>query len=502
MAKVPSFAQGQEDLMVLFLLDYKRDGCYVDVGCFHPVQLSNTWLLYNQGWQGICVDPNPNLAPLYAQLRPRDHFVARAVGKGSGKVTFFLGKHGVHSSLIQTENSSGETLEVEIEPLQSILDRHGVEAIDLLSVDAEGAEVDILESFDWQRHSPRLVLVEYNSADTINLELQQCLISKGYQLLFINNWNFLFTRDLARDSLRLHGQQEEGALFPPIAAKINSVAKAEKTRKDWENRGYVSQPLISFIIQSHNKSDQVNHLLSKLDKIQNTEIILIDDGSELYHSERLLRAAAKGNHFILRCNDLYEVITYDRAMSMARGHLIVLMQDDDDFDDYMDSARGGVIFARYPIFASSAVEIPIALLPFQKTGDGQPGNYTVSGNLTETPNLVKQALGPDSDFPTDFQFAATVNRAPMWIRREQFQEKVGCIDPSFAPFQCDDYDICYRCWLAGLKVGWYPAGFGWREWDSEACASGITSSHVSNPSAITPSSTSAMGTSLNRSTKS
>jgi hypothetical protein len=51
-----------------------------------------------------------------------------------------------------------------------------------------------------------------------------------------------------------------------------------------------------------------------------------------------------------------------------------------------------------------------------------------------------------------------VNRAPMLLRRDAIQ-RLGGIDNTFAPFQCDDVDLCLRTWKAGLQVGVYSTGF-------------------------------------------
>jgi len=478
MVKLPSFAQGQEDLIVMYLLDYKQSGFYVDVGCFHPKNLSNTWLLYNNNWQGLCIDPNPNLDELYHKFRPRDTFIPCAVAKEETTSTFHVGNHLVHSSLIESENSSTTKIDVTVKPLQKLLVDNNAPEIDFLTIDAEGAEIEILESFNWETYRPKLVLVEYNSADVINLDLQRAMIARNYLLLFINNWNFLFCEasNFSTFSLKLHGFQREGSLFPPIAAKIHPTLKNEKTLTEWKERGYEPEPVVTFIIQSHNKSDQVIHLVSKLEQLTKSEIIVIDDGSELFHTEQLAERLTRGNQMLLRTNDLYETITYDRAISLARGQLVVLLQDDDDFDGYGWIQQAVTLFSEIPDLAIMGGRNPIELLPFEPEGDGTTiGSYTVEGCIAHTPNLLRQNLCPKPEFPSTFQFATTVNRAPMWIHRGHFITTLGSIDQSYAPFQADDYELCLRCWRSGLKVGWYPAGFqiqgigtgGMRIWNNQ-----------------------------------
>jgi hypothetical protein len=74
---------------------------------------------------------------------------------------------------------------------------------------------------------------------------------------------------------------------------------------------------------------------------------------------------------------------------------------------------------------------------------------------------------------TKFQFVDAVNRAPMWIRKDLYEQHLHHIDFRFAPFQYDDDEICLRSWQLGLQVGWYDAKFqsltagGMRLWNSE-----------------------------------
>ena len=82
----------------LFLKDYfkeKKDGFYIDVGCFHPIRLSNTKFLYDKGWRGINIDISSFSIDLFNYARPDDinlNIAARStiglIGTtGSGKTT-------------------------------------------------------------------------------------------------------------------------------------------------------------------------------------------------------------------------------------------------------------------------------------------------------------------------------------------------------------------------------------------------------------------------------
>jgi GT2 family glycosyltransferase len=422
METLPSFAPFKEDLISLFLCGFRENGTYLSVGrpADHPHDLH--YLHSLNAWSGMIVCDDEAERQQWKAQRPRDQVVGSTAA------------------------------------LKQLKDDPSFQA-ELMAVEGDHT-VEWLLHFPWDTQKPDRIWVGVVSSGQAQTSVHTKLLEQGYQLIFRNLQRQLFSRQFTEDSQRLYGEQKPQQLFPSaLESRIQPPLQTEKTRQAWENRGHVAAPLISFIIQSHNKAEAVLRLSEKLAAIANTELIVIDDGSAPHHSTRLFQGMPKGNQFILRANDLYEVITYDRALSMARGHLAVLLQDDDDFDGYQWIQDAVQLFAAIPELGILGGRDAISLLPFEKEGDGNVGHYQTAGNLAWTPNLLKQRMGPDPRFPQHFQYAATVNRAPMWLRRENILNRLGGIDQAFAPFQADDYDLCYRCWKAGLRVGWYPARF-------------------------------------------
>ena len=218
------------------------------------------------------------------------------------------------------------------------------------------------------------------------------------------------------------------------------LKKKQKTYEDWLAKGYRNLPKVSFIIESHNKSLGVRRIVRKLREYPDAEIIVIDDGSSFAHSRALVKFLDRGNEFLVRANDLYENVMYDKTIRFANGRYVVLMQDDDEITslDWVD--KGIRYFERYP---------DMAIL------GGLDGlNFVIDdekrwGYVDQYPD---KANG-------EFRFVHSVNRAPMLLDRDLFLKHLEHIDFSFAPFQCDDCELCLRAWLSGLKVGWYDAGF-------------------------------------------
>ena len=56
-----NYSQSYQDLFVLMVLNGKRDGNWVEIGCAHPTYGNNTKLLEEFGWSGISIDIDTNV---------------------------------------------------------------------------------------------------------------------------------------------------------------------------------------------------------------------------------------------------------------------------------------------------------------------------------------------------------------------------------------------------------------------------------------------------------
>ena len=70
--KREQYSQWGEDQFINEFFKEKRNGIYLDIGCFHPVMYSNTCLLHRKGWRGINIDINPTSIDLFNIVRPKD----------------------------------------------------------------------------------------------------------------------------------------------------------------------------------------------------------------------------------------------------------------------------------------------------------------------------------------------------------------------------------------------------------------------------------------------
>ena len=188
-----SFAFTGEDRILesLYRPLVSHNGFYVDVGCNHPKFLSNTYTFYRRGWRGVCVDANQMLIKKFAYLRPRDTAVCALVSNDVSSRSFYLAENNVLSTTEQT-NLQGEdmrdikTKKVEMIPqtLTSILEEaNAPTTFDLLSVDTEEHDLQVIQSLDFSRYTPKLIIAEdelFNIKNPSDNKLVQHLEKQGY----------------------------------------------------------------------------------------------------------------------------------------------------------------------------------------------------------------------------------------------------------------------------------------------------------------------------------
>lgn len=151
-----SWSQGGEDLALLHAIMGKKNGLFIDVGAHHPSRFSVTRHLNQMGWSGVNVDANQELIDAFNKARPRDINLCAAVGlEPTYTITIF--EETAISTLdsewrkkfISENNKISKEVSVDGRKLRSILDDfQPQQRIDLLSIDAEGSDLQVLLSLE------------------------------------------------------------------------------------------------------------------------------------------------------------------------------------------------------------------------------------------------------------------------------------------------------------------------------------------------------------------
>lgn len=190
----PHYSQFAEDISIERMFPRGFKGFFVDVGCFHPKKYSNTWMLYRRGWRGINIDIDSIKIDGFNIVRPGDTNIACAVSSEEGEATYY--SNGFYSLTISfdkdfVDSRKGQRYiekKTRCRRLTTLIDESKFKnhPIDFLSVDAEGHDLEILKSLDFERYDPRLIAVEAHDpllTDIAEKPLYQFLQSKGYCLV-------------------------------------------------------------------------------------------------------------------------------------------------------------------------------------------------------------------------------------------------------------------------------------------------------------------------------
>jgi FkbM family methyltransferase len=190
-----SFSQQGEDLVLDRIItrvlkwDINISKFYVDIGAYHPIDHSVTYLLYKRGWRGIAFDPSFITKQSFRFWRPKDIFVQAVVGKEDGiNVEFYIPKGASDMNLTNTKypinkkNYSSKKLG-QIN-LNDELKRQGIEKIDVINIDVEGAELEILKNLEFEIYTPAIIIIEIHGNDIrkcLETDEAKLIISKGYK---------------------------------------------------------------------------------------------------------------------------------------------------------------------------------------------------------------------------------------------------------------------------------------------------------------------------------
>ena len=199
-----------EDLVVEKFFKKKQKGFYVDVGCYHPLDGNNTFLLYRKGWSGINVDLNKTSIELFKIARKNDVNLNLAISKKSQKIKYYYRKkinmlNTINKKFAKTSFRKGfKTGSIQSQTLNSILNKSEFKnkKIDFLNLDIEGNEINALKSLDLIKYNPKLICVEIHNNTSgrkakdflKNNPIYKFLYKKGYKYIWNNEFSYIFMR--------------------------------------------------------------------------------------------------------------------------------------------------------------------------------------------------------------------------------------------------------------------------------------------------------------------
>ena len=184
----------EEKALVWKYFGQKRDGVFIEVGANDPVHGSQTWLLEQNGWKGVLVEPqSAHYEKLRAQRKNSQVFqVACSSPDKEGEMDLLISVDTGGSTLQKQRDTHGTqfigTERVKVTTLDKVLRQTGIEKVDFLSIDVEGHEIEVMRGLNFEKFRPSLILIEDGVRD---LSRHHFLKARGYKLVkrtCLNNW--------------------------------------------------------------------------------------------------------------------------------------------------------------------------------------------------------------------------------------------------------------------------------------------------------------------------
>jgi hypothetical protein len=203
--KRKTYSMNGEDI---FIDNYfkKKKGFFVDVGAYHPLELSNTFLLHKKGWNGINIDINSLSIDYFNYVRPNDTNINIAVANKSLKKTIYYQKEksalNTLNLKIANKHFSGnfQKKKINCDTLTSIIKKTKFKErkISFLNIDAEGSDFEVLKSLNLSKYRPKLICIEIidNFKPSKKLvkknKIYKFLIQKKYRLVWSGHFSHIF----------------------------------------------------------------------------------------------------------------------------------------------------------------------------------------------------------------------------------------------------------------------------------------------------------------------
>jgi len=183
-----SFSLNNLDTKLEKHLDF-QNGFFIEAGANDGITQSNTvYFEKYKKWKGLLIEPIPDLAEKCKLNRPKcivencalvstefqDKFIEMryanlmSVISGGMKNIDEENLHIAKGLEIQNLDSS-YNINVPAITLSSIIEKHNIKNIDLLSLDVEGYEIEVLKGLDFNKYRPHYMLIEARYRDEIEL---------------------------------------------------------------------------------------------------------------------------------------------------------------------------------------------------------------------------------------------------------------------------------------------------------------------------------------------
>jgi FkbM family methyltransferase len=200
-----SYSQHKEDVFILDeLRKYDLKGSvYVDIGANHPTDISNTYLLYRNGFNGVIVEPNLELAGLFNKFRRKDIVMPIGCSDQTAIMKFNISRTPVVSTFHASHiHDVYKTVYVPVLKIDEALSNISFSYISLLSIDVEGMNIQVLKGALQTLEKSLMVCIEFDDEND-KVEITN-LLSERFDVISVFGCNLILMNRNLKSQLLLN----------------------------------------------------------------------------------------------------------------------------------------------------------------------------------------------------------------------------------------------------------------------------------------------------------
>ena len=182
------YSQDNIDQIVLQICG--KNKFFVEAGGSSPTDQSNTYLLEQNGWMGLVVEPKTDFNSAYQQIRPNtilENYALVSKNHIGDTIEGDFSQYMV-GGIYNHQNVVRNIQKVPCSTLANLLEKHQIKEVDFLSLDVEGYEIEILEGIDFEKCFIHLMVLENHSGMGSCVEKLQTYDPKHFN--FVEEFGF------------------------------------------------------------------------------------------------------------------------------------------------------------------------------------------------------------------------------------------------------------------------------------------------------------------------
>ena len=187
-----------EDKFINNYFKNKSKGFYIDVGCYHPLDGNNSYLLYKKGWNGINFDINHYSIKLFNFLRRRDVNIHSGISVNKKKLTMYYRKeinmlNTLDKKMAKIHFRNGYKKKIiQVNTLNFFISKYfkQLDKIDFLNIDVEGAEMKVLKNLNFEIYDPSIICIEILGYRELDFSVREIQIKNNEIYRYLLNKNY------------------------------------------------------------------------------------------------------------------------------------------------------------------------------------------------------------------------------------------------------------------------------------------------------------------------